>query len=241
MVTVQGSPFIITVDGPSGAGKGTVCRKIANNLGYSLLDSGAMYRLAALGCIQQQVDLSDERAVVQVAKNLDICFEAQTETTVIRLDGHDVSQAIREEQVGMAASVIAAYPDVRTQLLQQQRDFAQFKDSAKNASKDLGLVADGRDMGTVVFPTAQVKIFLTASAQERARRRVLQLESSGVQAIDYGVILKDIQDRDERDSSRATAPLKPAVDAYELDSTELSIDDVCKTIMDRIALVSNEF
>lgn len=234
MVTVQGSPFIITIDGPSGAGKGTVCRRIANDLGFSLLDSGAMYRLTALACIQQSIDLADERAVVQVAKNLDICFEAQTETTVIRLSGQDVSQAIREEQVGMAASVIAAYPDVRTQLLQQQRDFAGDKDIPEGLTK--GLVADGRDMGTVVFPSAQVKIFLTASAQERARRRVLQLESSGMEHIDYAVILKDIQDRDERDSSRATAPLKPAADAYELDSTELSIDDVCKTIMDRIAL-----
>lgn len=232
MATAHGSPFIITIDGPSGAGKGTVCRRIANNLGFSLLDSGAMYRLTALDCIQKQVDLLDEPAVVHVAHNLDICFEAQTEATVIRLGGQDVSQAIREEQVGMAASVIAAYPDVRTQLLQQQRDFAQPNGSFK------GLVADGRDMGTVVFPSAQVKIFLTASAQERARRRVLQLESSGAQQIDHAVILKDIQDRDERDSSRATAPLKPAVDAYVLDSTALSIDAVCKTIMDRIARVS---
>lgn len=236
MAIVHGSPFIITIDGPSGAGKGTVCRRIASNLGFSLLDSGAMYRLTALDCIHKHVDLSDERAVMHVAQNLDICFEAQAQTTVIRLDGHDVSQAIREEQVGMAASVIAAYPDVRTQLLQQQRDFAQPKNSSNDAFK--GLVADGRDMGTVVFPSAQVKIFLTASAQERARRRVLQLESSGAQSVDHAVILKDIQDRDERDSSRATAPLKPAADAYVLDSTVLSIDDVCKTIMNRITHVS---
>lgn len=236
MATVHGTPFIITIDGPSGAGKGTVCRRIATNLGFSLLDSGAMYRLTALDCIHKQVDLLDERAVVHVAQHLDIGFEAQAQTTVIRLGGHDVSQAIREEQVGMAASVIAAYPDVRTQLLQQQRDFAQPKGVPNDAFK--GLVADGRDMGTVVFPSAQVKIFLTASAQERARRRVLQLESSGAQSIDHEVILKDIQDRDQRDSSRATAPLKPALDAHELDSTELSIDEVCTTIMNHIARVS---
>ena len=218
---------IITIDGPSGAGKGTVCRLVAKQLGFALLDSGAMYRLTALACMQQNVDLQDVDAVEQVAKHLDICFQPQVDTTVILLDGNDVSLAIREEQVGMAASVIAAYPKVRAELLQRQRDFA----------KGNGLVADGRDMGTVVFPQASVKVFLTASAEERAHRRVLQLESAGTKQSDYAVILRDIQDRDQRDSSRASAPLIPADDAFFLDSTRLTIDEVVTSVMAKVASV----
>ena len=212
---------VITIDGPSGSGKGTICRHVAKAKGYHLLDSGALYRLTALASIRSHCDIDAELEVAAVAEQLDVEFFAENDTTVILLAGQDVSQTIREEQVGMTASKIAAYSTVREALLARQRAFA----------KAPGLVADGRDMGTVVFKDAPVKIFLTASAQERARRRVKQLEQAGLCEIHYEKILHDIEQRDEQDRSRATAPLVPAKDAQLIDSTALSIDEVVTRVL----------
>ncbi len=214
---------VVTIDGPSGAGKGTICRLVAQKTGYSLLDSGALYRLAAVASLNAAIDLDDESAVADIAAKLDIQFVAESASTRVMLDGEDVSSDIRTERAGMAASKVAAYPQVREALLQRQRDFC----------KAPGLVADGRDMGTVVFPDAPVKIFLTASSEERANRRLKQLEDAGVSA-DYEKILADIQARDEQDSSRASAPLKPADDALILDSTTMDIDAVLRAVLTEI-------
>lgn len=212
---------VITIDGPSGSGKGTISRLAADALNFHLLDSGALYRLTALAAMQKSVDVSDEASVAQVAANLDVTFEVQGDATQVLLEGKNVSREIRAEAVGMNASVVAAYPRVRQALLARQRQFQQAP----------GLVADGRDMGTVVFPQAPVKIFLTASAEERAQRRVKQLQEAG-QSADYDSILRDIEARDQRDSSRAHAPLVPAADALMLDSTKLSIDQVLQSVLD---------
>ncbi|WP_139309773.1 (d)CMP kinase [Teredinibacter haidensis] len=212
---------VITVDGPSGSGKGTICRLLAEATGFSLLDSGALYRLTALAAIRAGVDRDNEETVTSIAQSLNTEFKLTPTAIAVMLDGDDVTQDIRREDVGMAASKVAAYPGVREALLNRQRDFRQ----------QPGLVADGRDMGTVVFPDAPIKVFLTASAQERANRRVKQLQEAGEENIDKAKILADIQARDERDSSRAAAPLKPADDALVLDSTSLSITDVFETIM----------
>jgi cytidylate kinase len=211
---------VITIDGPSGAGKGTICHLVAQKLGYKLLDSGALYRLTALAAERQSVSFDDKLALAQVAASLDVEFEPTEQGTTIWLAGDDVSQSIRAEQVGMNASIVAACDEVRSALLQRQRNFAVAP----------GLVADGRDMGTTVFPDAPVKIFLTASAAERARRRVLQLEAAGVDA-DYDTILSDIESRDKSDRERTVSPLKPAADAVELDCTELGIDEVLAKVL----------
>jgi cytidylate kinase len=215
---------VVTIDGPSGAGKGTLCRLVAQRTGYHLLDSGSLYRLTALSAMQFGVDLDDMEQVTRVAQTLDIHFEVADAGTFIYLAGEDVTNAIRREEVGMNASKVAAYPPVRAALLDRQRAFAQ----------EPGLVADGRDMGTVVFPQAEVKIFLTASAEERARRRVLQLQESGENP-DEAAILADIRSRDERDSKRSAAPLVPADDALILDSTDLSIEQVLNKILEQVA------
>lgn len=220
---IPGAAPIITIDGPSGAGKGTVCRLLAKRTGFALLDSGALYRLTALAAIQSQADIADEALVAEIAAKLDVEFEPSAAGIITKLNGSDVSQAIRSEQVGMSASLVAALPQVRAALLERQRAFAQ----------PPGLVADGRDMGTEVFPNAEVKIFLTASAEERARRRHLQLQQAG-QATDLTAILQDIQARDERDANRATAPLIPAADAQILDSTTLNIEQVVDEIMAQV-------
>ncbi len=219
-------PFIVTVDGPSGAGKGTLCQLLAQKTGFHLLDSGALYRLTALAAMQKTLDFADEASLAQAASELDIAFLVSPEWEGIRvlLGGQDVSQTIRDEVVGMGASQVAALPSVRHALLARQRSFAQLP----------GLVADGRDMGTVVFPQANVKLFLTASSEARAERRVRQLLAMGKEA-HYAAILHDIDMRDKRDSERTSAPLRPAADAILIDSTELAIDAVLAKALALIA------
>jgi CMP/dCMP kinase len=214
------SVLVITIDGPSGAGKGTLSQLVARKLGYHLLDSGALYRLVALSAYKLNADLQNEQAVADVASQLDVKFDITGDNTRIFLADSDVTDAIRHESVSMNASLIAAYPKVRAALLQRQKNFAQAP----------GLVADGRDMGTTVFPDAQVKIFLTASAEARAERRFKQLQQKGV-AVDMKELIEDIRARDERDTQRASSPLKPADDAVILDSTALTIEQVLNAIL----------
>jgi cytidylate kinase len=212
---------VLAIDGPGGAGKGTICQLVAKKLGWHLLDSGALYRLTALAASKHGVELNNEESVAVLAKHLDVQFIPQDEGLVhTLLEGENVSTAIRTEEIGGMASKVAALPAVRQALLERQRDFAQAP----------GLVADGRDMGTVVFPSAPVKIYLTASAEERAKRRFLQLQEKGVDA-DIQVILADIQERDDRDMNREVAPLKPAVDSLVVESTNMSIDQVLDVVM----------
>ncbi|AIA76283.1 cytidylate kinase [Halomonas campaniensis] len=206
---------VLTIDGPGGAGKGTISGLVAERLGWHLLDSGALYRLTAQAALKHDVALDDEVSLALVATQLDVAFPVFDGQPRTLLEGEDVSRAIRTEQAGERASRVAALPQVREALLQRQRDFQQ----------PPGLVADGRDMGTVVFPHAPLKIFLTASAQERARRRHLQLQEAGVDA-SLSSLLKEIQARDARDTQRSVAPLKPADDAITLDTTCLSIPEV---------------
>lgn len=210
---------VITIDGPSGAGKGTICRLLANRTGFALLDSGALYRLVALAAIERGVDADDESRLSIIAAGLDTEFRPTPEFTRIELEGRDVTDAIRREDVGRMASQVAAFPPVRAALLGRQRAFAQ----------PPGLVADGRDMGTVIFPRAGLKVFLTATEHERARRRMLQLNLQD-EGDNFQRIFEDIVERDRRDSSRSVAPLIPADDAVMLDSTELSINEVLDMI-----------
>jgi len=208
---------VLTIDGPSGVGKGTVARIMAQKLGWHLLDSGAIYRAFALAVDARNTDVTDESALEEVANNLDLAFktEAGSELVSVYLDGQDVSKVLRTEQTGEMASKIASIGVVRAALLKRQQAFA----------KAPGLVADGRDMGTVVFADAPFKVFLTASAQERANRRLKQLQNQGSEGI-ISQILVEVVARDERDSSRKHSPLKPAKDALIIDTTELSIDEV---------------
>ncbi|KPZ13187.1 (d)CMP kinase [Pseudomonas syringae group genomosp. 3] len=218
---------VITIDGPSGSGKGTVAGLLAKKLGWCLLDSGALYRLLAFAAHNHGVDLTNEEALKLLAAHLDVQFEttAAGQGQRIILEGEDVTQAIRNEQIGSGASQVASLPAVRDALLMRQRAFQE----------EPGLVADGRDMGTVVFPDAPLKIFLTASAEERARRRYLQLKAKG-DDVSLSSLLDEICARDERDTQRAVAPLKSAHDAIQLDSTELSIEQVLERILSEIAL-----
>ena len=202
---------VITIDGPAASGKGTIAARVARSLGFHYLDSGALYRLATFAALKHGISLDDAAALAAQAANLDPVFDGEK----ILFEGEDVSTAIRSEAVSSATSQVAAIPEVREALFNLQRRFARAP----------GLVADGRDMGTVVFPQAQVKIFLDASPEVRARRRQLQLEAAGKEA-DFEQILKEITERDERDRNRPVAPLKPAEDALLLDSTDLSIEEV---------------
>ena len=206
----QGGAAVITVDGPSGSGKGTVSRALAGELDWHFLDSGALYRLTAHAALDRGVALDDEPALADLARHLQVRFD--TDTDRIWLGDAEVSLAIRSEAVGDAASQVAALPGVRDALLQLQRDFRTAP----------GLVADGRDMGSVVFPAAEVKIYLTASAGERARRRHNQLKEKGIEA-DMAELVAAIEARDRRDMERPVAPLKPADDAVVLDTSELDI------------------
>lgn len=215
---MQLSP-VITVDGPSGAGKGTVSTLLARQLKWHFLDSGAIYRVLAIAAMHHQIEADDEDGLLPLASSLDVSFETTNGHIKVVLEGEDVTHSIRTEDVGSIASKIAAIPRVREALLRRQRAFKQ----------EPGLVADGRDMGTVVFPNAQAKIFLTASAEERARRRFNQLKEKG-HDVSITRLLADIQARDERDANRTVAPLVPAEDALVLDSTHLNIDQVLEKI-----------
>ncbi len=217
---MQQSP-VMTIDGPGGSGKGTICRLVAQKLGWHLLDSGAIYRVLALAALHHDIAADDEEALQPLAAHLDVQFNADDQGNVrITLEGENVTHTIRTEEVGSVASKIASLPRVREALLRRQRAFREMP----------GLVADGRDMGTVVFPTAEVKIFLTADAEERARRRYLELKQKG-HDVNIGDLLHEIQTRDERDMNRAVAPLKPADDAYILDSTNKSIEQVLDEVL----------
>ena len=218
---MQESIPVITIDGPSGAGKGTVARIVAEQLGWHLLDSGAIYRVLAVAAQHHNISVEDEASLLPVAAHLDVQFQISTagEGSVI-LEGEDVSNAIRTEEIGALASKVAAFPRVREALLRRQRAF----------KVSPGLVADGRDMGTVVFADAPVKVFLTASAEERAQRRFNQLKGKGFD-VKIGRLLDDIHLRDERDQNRKVAPLVPAEGALIIDSTELSIDEVVSKIL----------
>ncbi|RDF11824.1 (d)CMP kinase [Haemophilus paraphrohaemolyticus] len=215
---------IITVDGPSGAGKGTLCYALAEKLGFDFLDSGAIYRITALDALKKQVNLENEDAVAEVGRNLNVQFVPDNGEVNVILDGENVGDQIRTAEAGQNASKVAAFPKVREALLQRQRNFACEK----------GLVADGRDMGTIVFPEAQIKLFLDASAEERAKRRVKQLQLKGFNA-NFEQILGEIKERDYRDRNRAVAPLVPAKDALVLDSTHLSIDEVIRQALEYIS------
>jgi CMP/dCMP kinase len=208
---------VIAIDGPSASGKGTVASKVAAKLGFHYLDSGALYRLVALKALQTATPLDAEPVLAAIARDLDVEFK---ENDII-LSGKTVKDAIRTEECGRAASKVAAFPVVRGALLARQRAFC----------REPGLVADGRDMGTVVFPWAELKIFLTASAQVRAERRYKQLIENGIDA-NISSILQDIVERDARDSARSTAPLQIAEDARVVDSTALSIAQVIAQVLD---------
>lgn len=210
------TPVVITIDGPSGSGKGTLSQMLARHLGYHLLDSGALYRLVALTAMNKGIDLGNEMAVSQAAAELDVKFSLESdESAQILLEGKEVTDMIRQEAVSMGASQVAAYTGVRAALLERQRDFAQAP----------GLVADGRDMGTTVFPNAQAKLFLTATAEARAERRYKQICAKG-ESVDMEELVRDIRERDERDSNRTISPLKPAENAVIIDSTGMTVESV---------------
>ena len=210
---------VLTLDGPSGVGKGTVCLSVAKTLGWHILDSGSLYRLLALSA-GDEVNLDDVAQLADLARNMQIEYVTSGGVLGIYLRGEDVSEAIRTEATGVLASKVAAIPEVRAALLDKQKAFAQAP----------GLVADGRDMGTTVFPQAELKIFLTASAEERAKRRYKQLKDKGVSA-NLSQLTVELQERDERDSTRSASPLLAADDAITIDTSDLSIDQVCKQVM----------
>jgi len=207
---------VIAIDGPSASGKGTIAQLVAKKLGFHYLDSGALYRLVALQSMHLGTDFTDETMLTKITRNLDVFFKGDK----IFLTGRDVSDAIREEQCGIRASEIATYPSVRIALITRQRAFRQ----------PPGLVTDGRDMGSVIFPDAILKIFLTASAEVRAQRRYNQLMEKGISA-NMAALLQDIQTRDARDSNRSVAPLQHGKDAKILETTDLSIAEAMNTVL----------
>ena len=209
---------VITLDGPGGSGKGTVCLLLAEKLGWHILDSGSLYRLTALDSLRN--DVEKESQLVEIAENMDIEYVPEGSSLKVMLQGRDVTDAIRAEDVGSRASEIAAVAEVRRALLERQRAFA----------RPPGLLADGRDMGTVVFPDAPLKIFLTASPEERAKRRYKQLKEKGIDA-NLPELVVELQARDKRDCERATAPLKAAEDAILLDTTAMSIEQVVDRVL----------
>jgi cytidylate kinase len=213
---------VVTIDGPSGSGKGTVSRAVAQRVGWHLLDSGALYRLVAYVGLDQGLDPGDVAGHARLAAGLGVAFGVGADgSEQVLLAGRDLTQAIRTETAGQGASRVAAWPAVRTALLERQRAFARAP----------GLVADGRDMGTVVFPGARLKIYLTASADERAQRRYKQLKEKG-SGVSLSALSREITERDARDSTRAVAPLIPAPDAEVIDSTGLSIEEVVGRVLE---------
>jgi cytidylate kinase len=211
---------VLAIDGPGGAGKGTISRLVARRLGWHLLDSGALYRLVALAAIQRGVPLDAESAVADLAASLDARFQSSGDQARVLLNGKDVTEVIRSEAAGDGASRVAALPAVRRSLIQRQRDFR----------RPPGLVADGRDMGVVIFPDADLKVFLTASVEERARRRHKQLKDKGIDG-SLSSLSRDMVERDRRDSERAIAPLKPSDEARILDTTGMDIPDVVAVVL----------
>lgn len=210
---------VITIDGPSASGKGTVAARVAEALGFSLLDSGALYRVLGIAARKQQLNLDDHQQMAQLAADLKIEF-GNAGPGSVWLNGEDVSLEIRTDAASKLASEVGAIPAAREALLQRQLEFRQ----------PPGLVADGRDMGTIVFPNAELKIFLTASPEERAQRRYKQLIAKGIGAI-LPDLLRELKSRDERDSQRAVSPLRPAADATILDTTRLTIDEVVTRVL----------
>ncbi len=217
---------VITVDGPAGSGKGTITERVASHLGWNILDSGALYRLVGLAAIREEVDFTDEEQLAKIAETLDVSFIPNGDGVDVILNGDNVSALIRNEECGSCASKVAAISGVRSALLERQRRF----------SSPNGLVADGRDMGTVIFPDAKVKIFLTASAQIRAKRRLNQLKKQGVDA-NLASLIQDIEERDKRDTTRKVAPLMAAVDAIIIDTGTFSIDEVVSQVMKTVGKV----
>ena len=213
---------VLTIDGPSGAGKGTVSRLLAKKLGWHYLDSGSIYRSLAIALLKQSVELENVAGIVDVAQAMALAFECGDEL-VVKLDDEDITAQLGLELIGNTASIIAALPEVRQVLLQKQRDFRRHP----------GLVADGRDMGTVVFPDAEYKVFLTASSEKRAERRYKQLIEKGIDA-NLTRLTKDIEERDRRDSERATAPLSIASGALFIDSSDMTIDAVIDEVLSLI-------
>ncbi len=207
---------VITIDGPTASGKGTVASRVAAALGFAFLDSGALYRLTALASLEAGIDLSEEVSVAAVAKRLDVLFDGER----ILLAGREVQDAIRQEAVGNAASKIAALPAVRAALVELQHGYCRHP----------GLVADGRDMGTVIFPEATLKVFLTASVEARADRRYKQLIGKGFPA-NMSALLQDLKERDARDTGRAVAPLRPAEGAYLLDTSDMTIEQAVAQVL----------
>lgn len=215
---------VITLDGPSGAGKGTLASLLAEHFDFHILDSGAIYRLLALAALKENLDLDNENSMAALASRLEIEFRViKGESVRTFLAGEDVSHQLRQEKSGLAASRVAVHPGVRSALLQKQRDFR----------KAPGLVADGRDMGTVVFADSPYKFYLTASAEIRAERRYKQLSELGVSAT-ISALLQEIRDRDERDSSRKMSPLVPAKDAYVLDTSDLDASEVFRQVLEKL-------
>ncbi len=214
-------PIIITIDGPSGAGKGTISRMLAKKLGFHYLDSGALYRLLGLAADRHKVATDNTKGLITLAEHMDIRFETTSDGDFkALLEGEDVTKAMRTETTASLASQVASHLNVRAALLKRQQHFAT----------DPGLIADGRDMGTVVFPDAALKIYLTASIEERAQRRYKELLEKG-EDVSLPALVEQVRSRDERDMSRDASPLIPAADAVELDTSELSIQEVMDTVL----------